>query len=46
VKPLKTAEELRQANRKAAKRFYDRRKEIAQKFAAFPILEDEFTRRI
>ena len=46
MKPLKTAEELRQANRKAAKRFYDRRKEIAQKFGAFPIPVDEFIRRI
>jgi hypothetical protein len=46
VKPLKTAEELRAANRTSQKRFYDKRKEIAERFAAFPISQDEFILRI
>jgi hypothetical protein len=46
MKPLKTAEELRAANRTAQRRFYTKRKEIAERFAAFPISEDEFIRQI
>jgi hypothetical protein len=46
MKLLKTAEELRAANRTAQRRFYNRRKEIAQLFGHFPISENEFIQKI
>ena len=45
-KPLKTLEEIRETNRKRQARFYQKRKEVADQFAAFPIPENEFIHKI
>ena len=45
-KPLKTLEEIRETNRRRQARFYQKRKQVADQFAAFPIKEDEFIQKV